>query len=351
MHFESPWAFMLLLLIAAMLALRRAKGKEGTIHFSSVTLAAQSGRSLRQRLSLLPQILRVSALVCLIIALARPQTGRTQVRDVTKGIAIEMVVDRSGSMGTEMEYHDTRMSRLDAVKKVFLDFALGDGSDLRGRPNDLIGIVDFARYPDTICPLTLAHGALPLFVKDIRLAHGAEDGTAIGDGLALAAARLKTAEATLAKEQNGKRRVYKIKSKVIILLSDGENNCGMRSPMAAAALAKKWGIRVYTIAIGRGNGMTTIQTPFGIYQIPTGQDVDTSTLKAIAEKTGGAFFETDNADNLDTIYKKIDKLERSKIESIRYTDYREDFLPFALAGLILVAAEILLSCTLFRRIP
>ena len=351
MHFESPWAFLLLLAIPAVLFLRRATRKNGGIRFSSIAHAAQSGRSLRQRLAVLPLVLRVIALVCLIIALARPQTGREQIRDISHGIAIEMAVDRSGSMGTEMEYHGTRMSRLDAVKKVFLDFALGNGGDLPGRPDDLIGIVDFARYPDTICPLTLAHGALPLFIKDIRLAHGATDGTAIGDGLALAAARLKTAETTLSEEQQKKHTAYKIKSKIIILLSDGQNNCGRRTPLAAAALAKKWGIKVYTIAIGGGSGMTTIQTPFGAYQVPMGQGVDTATLKAIADKTGGAFFSADNADSLDTIYKKIDRLEKSKIESVRYIDYKEDFLPFALAGLLLLAAEILLSCTLFRRVP
>lgn len=351
MHFESPWAFLLLIAIPAILLLRHMTWKNGGIRFSSVNNASRAGRSLRQRLASVPLILRIIAIICLIIALARPQTGREQVRNVSKGIAIEMAVDRSGSMGTEMEYHNTRMTRLAAVKKVFLEFALGNGGALPGRPNDLIGVVDFARYPDTICPLTLAHGALPLFVKDIRLAHGAEDGTAIGDGLALAAARLKTAEATLKKEQDGKQPIYKIKSKIIILLSDGENNCGRRSPMAAAALAKKWGIKVYTIAIGGGNGMTTIQTPFGTYQVPTGQSVDTATLKAIADKTGGAFFYAGNADSLETIYKKIDKLEKSKIESVHYIDYKEDFLPFALAGFLLLAAELFLSCTLFRRIP
>ncbi len=352
MHFHSPWAFLLLIVIPAMLVVRKMTKKSTSVRFSSVSHAVQSGRSLRQRLAVLPLVIRVLAIICLIIALARPQTGREKVRDVSKGIAIEMVADRSGSMGAEMEYKGKRMSRLDVVKQVFLEFALGNGHDLPGRPNDLVGMIAFARYPDTICPLTLAHGALPLFVKNTKLVtQRSEDGTAIGDSLALAAARLKTAEKTLKKQQEDKHSDYQIKSKIIILLSDGQNNTGKRTPEEAADLAKKWGIRVHTIAIGGRDAMTSVRTMLGVFKVPMGSDVDTDTLKAIADKTGGIFRQAGDAKSLEAIYKEIDQMEKSEIKSIRYIDYKENFLIFALLGLCLIAVEIFLSCTLFRKIP
>jgi Ca-activated chloride channel homolog len=353
MHFHSPWAFLLLVAVVGVLFWRRIRFREkGSIRFSTVSNAAKSGRSLRQRLSVLPLIIRVLAVVCLTVAIARPQTGREQIKDVSKGIAIEMVVDRSGSMGTEMEYEGKNITRLDVVKKVFLDFALGNHGNLPGRPNDLIGMIAFARYPDTVCPLTLAHGTLPLFLKNTKLVtRRSEDGTAIGDALALAAARLKTAETTLGKQQFDKKSTYQIKSKIIILLSDGQNNCGKRSPLEAAELAKKWGMKVYTIAFGGGDTMASVRTPFGVFKMATGDEVDTATLKSIAEATGGVFYEADNHKSLDQVYQRIDKMEKSKIESVRYVDYKEDFLPFALAALVLVALEIILANTYFRKIP
>jgi Ca-activated chloride channel family protein len=307
---------------------------------------------MRQRLSWVPLALRILSLVFLTVALARPQTGREEVRDVSKGIAIEMVVDRSGSMSAEMEYKGKSMNRLEVVKQVFLDFVMGNGSDLPGRPNDLIGMIAFARYPDTVCPLTLAHGALPLFVKNTQIVtQKAEDGTAIGDALALAAARLKTAEAALEKQEGKTSDSYQIKSKIIILLSDGQNNAGKRTPMEAAELAKQWGIKVYTIAIGGGDAMTSIRTPFGVYKIPTAAEVDTSTLNKIAETTGGLFREAKTAESLGAIYKEIDQLEKTEIESIRYVDYKENFLFFVVVGLMLLESEIVLSNTVFRKIP
>ena len=242
MHFESPWAFSLLLLIPVFLWLRRVMAGRGALRFSTVKNAAKAGKSIRQTLAPLTTVLQIVAIVCLIVALARPQTGREKVRDVSKGIAIEMVVDRSGSMGAEMEYKGRKMNRLEVVKKVFESFALGDGDDLAGRPNDLIGTISFARYADTICPLTLAHGALPQFLRSVKLVQSRdEDGTNIGDALALAAARLETADETLAKQNPGVKKSYKIKSKVIILLSDGENNCGKRDPVEAARTGKEMG--------------------------------------------------------------------------------------------------------------
>ena len=310
MRFEFPWAFLILPLVVLLVwfSLRRRQG--AGLRFSSVSIASSSGSSLRTRLRHLPLMVRVIAVVLLTFGLARPQQGREEVRDVSQGIAIEMIVDRSGSMGQEFIYERTQLNRLEAVKKIFREFVLGNGKDLKGRPNDLIGMVAFARYADTICPLTLSHGALDRFIESIQLVtRRNEDGTAIGDGLALAAARLKTAEellkSTLAKpptpgshEQAERRRSdppagglpakdYQIKSKVVILLTDGQNNAGKRSPIEAARLAKEWGIKVYAIGIGGRESFVTIKTPLGDYKVPGGPGVDEATLKPIAVRPEG----------------------------------------------------------------
>jgi Ca-activated chloride channel homolog len=351
MHFESPWMFLLLLVIPLLIWVKNSKIKGGSIRFSTVQNAAKAGSSLRQRLLWLPTLIRILALVFLIIALARPQTGREEVREISKGIGIEMVVDRSSSMGAELEFEGKQANRLEVVKQVLNEFVMGGGRKLPGRPNDLIGMITFARYPDTVCPLTLAHGALPAFLKSVNLVQTqAEDGTAIGDALALAAARLKTAEESL-KREKGASDTYEIKSKVIVLLSDGENNCGKRTPLQAAEMAASWGIKVYTIAISGGESVTAIQTPFGVYKVPMAQREDTKALEIIAEKTGGFFRKAEDAKTLRDIYEEIDKMEKSEIQSVRFVDYKESFFLFALAGIFLIACEIILNSTLFRKIP
>lgn len=351
MQFESPWAFLLLILIPFLIWMRFLRPGKRAIRFSTIGIASKARISVRQRLLWAPDFLRIAALVLFIVALARPQSGLEQVREINRGIAIEMVLDRSGSMGAELEYRGRLMTRLDAVKKVFEEFVMGNNQGLEGRANDLIGMIIFARYPDTICPLTLAHGALPEFLKSVNIVQEKEeDGTAIGDALALSAARLETAEKSL-KGRKGVSDDYKIKSKVIVLLSDGENNYGKRTPIQAAELAAKWGIKIYTIAIVGGETVTSIQTPFGVYKVPSYQTVDTSALKAIAEKTGGFYREAKDVSSLREIYKEIDSMEKSEIESVRFIDYRELFHWFVLAGLTLIILETILRTTLFRKMP
>lgn len=374
MRFEFPYAFLMLPLIALLVWYCLRKRPEVGLKFSSVGIAASSAASLRTRLCHLPLVVRVVAVLLLTVGLARPQQGREEVRDVSKGIAIEMVVDRSGSMGQELIYDGRQLNRLEVVKKVFREFILGNGKDLEGRPSDLIGMVAFARYPDTVCPLTLSHGALDRFIESIQLVtRKNEDGTAIGDALALAAARLKTAEellqATRVKasaptspdegESGGRGRPspvtggmdYQIKSKVVILLTDGQNNAGKRSPLEAARLARDWGIKIYAVGIGGRESFVTIKTPLGDYKMPGGPGVDEATLKAIAGETGGAFWLAESADKLHEIYREIDKLERTEIESVRHIDYAERFAPFALLALALLLVEQVLISTVFRRIP
>jgi len=230
------------------------------------------------------------ALTLIIIALARPQAGIEKIEETSRGVAIEMVVDRSGSMGAEMEFDGRAMTRLEVVKQVFAEFVTGNTRDLHGRPSDLIGMITFARYADTVCPLTLAHGALSGFLDTIHLVpqESPENRTAVGDAVALAAARLKTAEETLARQTKGDVKAYQIKSKIVILLTDGQNNIGRHTPEEAAALAKQWGIKIYTIGVG-GDDVVKVQTLFGPRMVRTGEGVDQKTLAGLAESTGGVF--------------------------------------------------------------
>ena len=353
MRFDFPLAFLLLLFIPPMLYVffRRKRNLTG-VKFSTTKTVSGIPRSLRQKFLFLPQGIRILGLILLVIALARPQYGREKVKDVSEGIAVFMVVDRSSSMGAEMQLGVRQVERLDAVKQVFSEFVLGDGKDLGGRPNDLIGMISFARYADTVCPLTLSHGALQRFLDSTRLVERrSEDGTAIGDAIALAAARLKTAEENMAGRGGNSAEDYTIKSKIMILLTDGENNAGKRTPVDAARLAAEWGIKIYTIGIGGRENYVTIRTPFGTQKVPVQSDIDERTLKGIAEETDGAYFRAGDVQSLRDIYAEIDRLEKSEIQSIRYKDYQEAFVPFALSAFVMMALGLLLSSTLFRRIP
>jgi len=353
MRFELPWALTLLLILPLFFWWSRERRSSGSLKFSSVANAKRIPPSWRMRLRHVPTVLRVLTLALLATCLARPQQGRERLVERSEGIAMEMVVDRSGSMGQEMAYRGSSASRLDVVKEVFKEFVLGNGKDLRGRPNDLIGMVAFARYADTVCPLTLSHGALERFMENLRVVtRKSEDGTAVGDGLALAAARLQKAEEALKRRSpSAKNFDYKIKSKVIILLTDGRNNAGKRSPLEGAKLARQWGIKIHTIGIGGTDSFVTLQTPMGDYRAPAGPGVEEEALRMIAEETGGVYRLAATAQGLRDIYEEIDRLERSPVESAHYSDYAEKFPPFAVAALAALLLEQILSSTVFRRIP
>lgn len=339
--------FVLLPLVILAAWRRRALFRESALRFSSLASLQQVRPTARQTLTSLPTLLRAFALVLLVVALARPQMGTERVRDLSRGIAIEMVVDRSSSMGAEMRWHGLRSNRLQVVKRVFEDFVDGSG-ELPGRPNDLIGMITFARYPDTICPLTLAHGTLGELIRTVKLVdERPEDGTAIGDAVALAAARLRKAEETL-ERKTGERPDYEIKSKVVILLTDGENNAGERSVAEAAALAKEWDVKVYAISVGEERNMRTM---FGVVPIPKQPGIDDQALTGLAESTGGIYRLARDADSLMDVYREIDQLEKSEIEAVRYLDYRELFTPFALSALLLLCIDVALRSTWLRTLP
>ena len=353
MRFEAPWALALLGAVA-LLPLARAwlaRARTG-VGFPSVAAPAGIAPSLRHRLAWLPAALRLLALALLIVALARPREGLEQVVDVSRGIAIEVVVDRSGSMAAPLG--DGGPTRLDAVKQAVVRFVHGDGAGLAGRPNDLVGLVTFARYPETVLPLTLSHETLDGFLGGVEVVTDRrDDGTAIGDALALAAARLHVAEQELGARGGGgaDRPVYEVKSKAIILLTDGSHNAGERTPAQAAELAAGWGIKVYAIGIGVGAPEQTVRTPLGTFRLPAGQPVDAAGLQALADRTGGLFRMADDAESLAAIYREIDRLEKSEVESVRYLDFRERFAPWALAGLAAAATAAALAATVFRRTP
>jgi len=341
--------FLVLLLLPLVVYLHQRRGSRGALRFSETVYAKRAGTSLRRNLMALPLVIRVLALIALVIALVRPQMGTEQVRDVSRGVAIEMVLDRSSSMGAELRYEGRRMNILEMAKKVFQQFVEGNGEELGGRPADLIGMVTFARYADTVCPLTLAHDALLQFLPTVKLVERQnEDGTAIGDAVALAAARLQKAEETLAR-QSGVESDYEIKSKIIILLTDGVNNAGERTVQEAAELAKKWGIKIYAIGIG-GEATSRHQTLFGTFNLP-GQGINEEALKMLAETTGGIHRVIEAPSDLREVYQEINKLETTDIETTRFLDYREVFPPFALIGLGLLILEVGLGSTVFRRIP
>jgi len=363
MQFYSPWAFLLFLLLPVLAYPAFNKKHSAAVKFPSLVDIRNCHLSWRLRLRPLLKAARLLCLALLIIALARPRKGTVISEISTEGVAIEAVVDRSSSMQAEMDFGE-RLNRLEVVKKVLADFIQGGKKGLTGRSSDLIGLITFARYADTVCPLVLSHNVLLEFLKKTEIVQlQNEDGTAIGDAIALAAARLKKAEdeierrnaqiqrAGLKQSDNQDQPGFKIKSKAIVLLTDGRNNMGEYDPLAAAELAKEWGIKIYTIGIGSGQAFTTIEMMGRTYKVPASQDLDEGLLNAIAEKTGGFYSRADDIDALQNIVKKIDQLEKTNVKSIQYTQYAERFGFLTLSALVLLTFEILAGCTVFRKIP
>ena len=262
MQLYSPQALLLLIILPVLGYLILRRKSSAAVKFPSVSYVRACPTSWRLRLRPVLVAARLLVLALLIVALARPRKGTVLSELSTEGVALEVVVDHSGSMGTEMDYFGRNMTRLEVVKKVLSDFIGGDKKALVGRSGDLVGLITFARYADTMCPMVLSHNVLLEFLKKteiVRLRN--EDGTAIGDAIALAAARLEKAEQEIQqrraqlgfgneKARGGDEPGFKIKSKAIVLLTDGRHNAGRYAPLDAAELAKKWGIKIYTIGIG-----------------------------------------------------------------------------------------------------
>ncbi len=332
-----PWYLLAALAIVPAVAWsRRAAGR---VRFSSLA-ALPDAATWRTRLAWLPDALVGLAVLGLAVALAGPRTGDRDSKVRAEGIAIMMVVDISGSMqALDLSEPRQELTRLDAVQKVFERFVLG-GDGLDGRADDAIGIVSFAGYADTRSPLTLDHGNLVAAMRALELVTDPkEDGTAVGDGLALAVERL---------------RESRQRSKVAILLTDGVSNKGEVMPLAAATLARDAGVKVYTIGAGT-NGMAPVKTldPFTGEPrlVSTRVEIDEETLRAIAAKAGGQYFRATDAAGLRNVYAEIDKLEKTEVTEVKFLEHHLYYQWFVAAGLIAFALALVLRASLFRRLP
>ncbi|AQQ72179.1 VWFA-related Acidobacterial domain protein [Limihaloglobus sulfuriphilus] len=352
-EFHSPLAFGLLLIVAAVFLFRTRIRRAG-LRFSWLGVFDRIPQSLRSRLMPLPAVLRALCLALLVVAAAGPREGVSISNISIDGVAMELVVDRSGSMNEKMIYKGEELSRFEAVKLVLEDFITSRTDGLEAGSGDLLGLVTFARYPDTVCPLVRNHSILVEFLKQTNTVRlRSEDGTAIGEAIALAAARLHSAEQEINKanaEQSGTDShtppEFTIKSKAIVLLTDGINNQGQISPQEAAEMAADWGIKIYAIGIGSGSVRVMDQ-----FTIPGAAQLDETLLNSIAQETGGFYARADDAEQLKAVYERIGELEKSEIKSLEYNDYNEKFLPWAAAALAVLLAEIILSNTVLRKSP
>ncbi|MBA3759975.1 MAG: VWA domain-containing protein [Gemmatimonadales bacterium] len=325
MSFARPWLLILLLLALAFWWWRRRKAKSPAARYSDVTLPAEAVR--RRWWVMLPPALRGLALVALVVAAAGPRIGGDTVEVKQEGIAIVITIDISSSMLAE---DFAPSNRLEVAKRQAVGF-------IRGRSADRIGLVAFAGEALTQVPVTLDYPVIEQAVMDLRIGS-LEDGTAIGSGLATAVNRLRRAPD---------------KSKVILLLTDGENNKGLIDPRTAAATAAAFGIKVYTIGVGT----------IGEAPIPTGRGlggfryellpvrIDEPLLQEIAQKTGGRYFRAKDSEALSRIFRQIDALEKTPIQVTRYTRYDETTRPLILLGLGALALELLIATTLVVRVP
>lgn len=355
-EFHAPLWF--LVLPAAVFIIWRAERLRNrpAALFSSVADLKGLPVTFAQRVKRMLPWLTGLGLALLITALARPRLGQEETRIRGKGIAVEMAVDVSGSMRAQDFFiGNKRVTRLEAVKHVFKSFVLGDGKDLPGRPDDLIGLVSFGGFAVGRCPLTLDHNALTAVLDKVQVPEPPRDKygrpvetalwrqetmTAVGDALALSLARLqKTKE--------------KVKSRVLILLSDGDNNAGAADPLAAAEAAKKLGIKTYTIGVGHtGYAYFAVKDETGAEELRRQEVVlNEELLRKIAETTGGKYFNARDTKALHKVYMEIDRLEKTRFERRRYRSYRELYAWAATPGLALLLLTALAGTLRFRTLP
>jgi Ca-activated chloride channel family protein len=357
MRFANPLWFFALLALLPLIVRVFTRRRKAAVTFSSLSILEGMKLTWRSRLRPFIPWLRIIGLGCIVVALARPQAGVKGFRERREGIAIQMCVDRSSSMSAEdFQLGDELVDRLTAVKEVIRRFVNGDAeTDLSGRIDDQVGLVAFGGFSEVRCPATLDHQMFQEILSNVNLPEPARDvsgnvlragynlyteegATAIGDALAMSADQLRKSDA---------------KSKVIILLSDGEHNAGVLNPGQAIEIAKEFGIRVYSIGVGSsGRRFVRYVSPNGtIGYRPVMLNLDAETLKRIAGETGGKYFHADNTSALLDVYREIDQLEKTSTEGTVYRDYRELCFPWLLGGLLLVAFEVLMNATLFRGVP
>ncbi len=330
MTFGHPYVLPLLLLLPLLAWLKGRRGQPPAFLYSSVRLLEGINHVHRSRAGAVLTAVRWLTLGLLVFALAEPRLTKTQTQVKASGVDIVVAIDLSGSMESEdFVVRGERVNRLNMAKAVLEKF-------IEQRPNDRIGLVAFAGRAYIAAPLTLDHDFLRQNVERLHL-HMIEDNTAIGSALATAVNRL---------------RDVKSKSKIVVLMTDGQNNAGTIQPLAAAEAAQALGVKVYTIGVGmRGLAPMPVYA-FGqkFYQnMPV--DIDEDTLQQISKMTGGKYYRADNAERFQSIYAEIDKLEKTEAVVKKYAQHRELFPYFVALGLSLLLVEVVAGQTVFRRLP
>jgi len=324
-HFTQPWVFGLFIIFPILIYwyIRKSGRRNSSLKLS--TAAAPGLGSWKTSFRHLPFIFRLLSLGFIITALANPQVQNQEQHAEGEGIDIVLCIDVSGSMTAQ----DFTPNRLEAAKKVAADF-------VKKRVTDRIGIVIFSGESFTQCPLTTDYNVVLAAIDNIH--NGLlEDGTAIGSGLSTSVDRLRNSSS---------------KSKVVLLLTDGENNGGLIDPKTAKEIAKAFGIKVYTIGMGSdGYAPQPVNTDIGVVMQNEKVSIDENLLREIAGETGGKYFRARDNQSLSSIYQFIDELEKSKVELISTIRFQDKFFPFVLGALFFLLLEILVNYTIFRKFP
>ncbi len=332
MTFGHPYLLLLLLLLPLVAWLKGKRGQPPAFVYSSVQLVRGILNITKTKSGGFLSALRWLALALFIIALAQPRLTKSETKVTASGVDIVVAIDMSGSMISEdFQVRGKRVNRFNMARDVLKKF-------IDKRPNDRIGLVVFATQAFIATPLTLDHDFLLQDLERLKIGDIDENHTAIGSALSTAVNRL---------------REIKSKSKLVILMTDGQNNSGKIAPLTAAEAAQTLGIKVYTIGVGmRGEAPMPTRNMFGqiVYQmIPV--DIDEDTLQKIADMTKAKYYRADNAERFQAIYTEIDKLEKTEKEVKKYTQHRELFAWAITPGFALVLLEILLRHTIWRRLP
>lgn len=328
MFFEYPHLLWLLVIPALLIVhyiYLELCGRRPHLRVSDIRYWKAGGKSVLSYLRHAPMLLRTVSLSMIIIAIARPRSSSKMDKIDTEGIDIVLAMDVS----TSMLARDFTPDRISAAKDIAIEF-------ISQRPSDRIGIVVFAGESYTQCPLTTDRATLINLMKEIQTGL-IEDGTAIGNGLATAVARMQGSDA---------------KSRVVILLTDGVNNRGEITPQTAADIAKTYGIRVYTIGVGaNGTAPYPVITPWGVQMQDVEVEIDEDLLKGIAETTGGRYFRATDNTKLSEIYSEINKMEKARTTIDSFPVYKELFMDFALVALICLLLEVVFNAFILKRLP
>lgn len=328
MFFEYPHLLWLLVIPALLIVhyiYLELCGRRPHLRVSDIRYWKAGGKSVLSYLRHAPMLLRTVALSMIIIAIARPRSSSKMDKIDTEGIDIVLALDVS----TSMLARDFTPDRISAAKDIAIEF-------ISQRPSDRIGIVVFAGESYTQCPLTTDRATLINLMKEIQTGL-IDDGTAIGNGLATAVARMQGSDA---------------KSRVVILLTDGVNNRGEITPQTAADIAKTYGIRVYTIGVGaNGTAPYPVITPWGVQMQDVEVEIDEDLLKGIAETTGGRYFRATDNTKLSEIYSEINKMEKARTTIDSFPVYKELFMDFALVALICLLLEVVFNAFILKRLP